>query len=228
MPPRTAAKTPPLPLVRPGRPTAELAPFSPEEADEVLKQMSRQSRDAKAVSSEFGRLREALAVAHAAISLDLVPTKKLSDVKKPLNAAANTGRLARPSMGVRNAIEYGAALACVDIAAIKAGDADAIRQAAKAALKSNLLKDRAGRPMKAARDQYVAVARSVYEQLTGRPATFTRTTGKRPGAKSGKNMDPGKIVGSGADFMRAALAPLGASDDQVAEAILNRRRRPEK
>ena len=203
---------------RPVKP--DVAPFTPKEAAALKQQIESLTDDKKKKDKSFEELRNALMKAQSDLTLEaLDPQVRLSDQTRRLKATARSGEIKLKEPWEHNALDFGRLRARIPANKIKTGNKSAIRTAAEEVFKSGLFKGKPGRPKNRARDEYAAVVRTVYTELTGKAPTFTRVS------DNSKKHEPGTITGECFDFMRAALRPFDASDEQIAEAILDRKSR---
>jgi hypothetical protein len=210
------------PLVDPQRKSPgkwDEAPFTLEEAAALKQQIESLTDDKKKKDKSFEELRNALMKAQSDLNLEaLDPQVKLSDKTRRLKATARSGENKLKDEWEHEALKFGRFRAGIPANKIKTGNKSAIRTAAEEVFKSGLFKGKPGRPKNHARDEYVAVGRTIYTQLTGKAPTYTRRT-----ENSKKKAD--LISGQSVDFMRAALRPFDPSDEQIAEAIFDRKGR---
>lgn len=213
-------KIDPPPIIDPkaARPFwGDAAPFTLEEGQELWDQLNRLTPDAAKAYVMFEKIRAAMQRCQAQLQLQVIPRRSTSDVSKPLRAAAETGKFNPKKQWLCDALIFGAQKAGISVGAVNEGNCAAVKVAAKTALAARIGHEKPGRPANTAQDEYTAHLRDIYKQLTGRKPTITRAT------DATKTAEKHKVTGKAPDFFRAAMAPLGASDDQVAEAILDRK-----
>lgn len=218
-------KTPLPPIIdndpeKPIRPFGgKAAPFTPEEGTGLRDQLNRLATDDKKAETALHKICEGLQTCQTELMLQAIPRRPTSDLLKPLVAAAKTGRFNQknPKQWLQDALIYGAQKVGTDVKVVMTGDCAAVKVAAKKALASKLWEEKSRRPVHTIHDEYTALLRQIYKDLTGSEPSLTRQT------DASKTTGPHVVTGKAADFFRAAMAPLGASDEQVAEAILDRK-----
>ena len=173
--------------------------------------------DAAKTQVAFEKTRDALQNCHTELRLQAIPRRPASDARKPLVTAAKKGRFNQEKQWLLDALRHGAAKAGTNVKSVMAGNQNATRKAAQAALGGKLRLEKSGKTPNTAQKDYAAQLRNIYMELTGDIPRFTRST------TTSKTKGPYRVTGDAPDFFRAAMAPLGASDDKVAEAILGRK-----
>jgi len=216
-------KTPPPPIIDtdPKKPTRPFggasAPFTSDEGKDIRDQLTRLTPDLKKTDKAFSTICAAMLECQIQLTLEAIPLLPTVDVRKTLKTAAKTGRFNQKKQWLRGFLEYGANKTGINVASVMASDPNAVRKAALAALDSKLLMGTPGKKKATAQREYIAVLHKVYTNLTKSKPSFTRSADQA--LANGRHM----VRSGAADLFRAAMAPLGASDDKIAEAILGRK-----